>query len=172
MKGDVTSQNYGVLHTDYLYIKILPHIYFYLSYRQCFLPEPWLHTNDAGIQQHWPCNFVSLLVLRVELLCLSAHSSLRFKENGNPTTILQCSDYLCDWPAEFLHVKPGKGAAFVRSKLKNLITGSTQDKTFRAGEPLTAAEVVKSQCQYTYSEVCPTLQCHHAVCGSPSYAKK
>jgi translation elongation factor P/translation initiation factor 5A len=33
---------------------------------------------------------------------------------------------------EFLHVKPGKGAAFVRSKLKNLITGNTVEKTFRA----------------------------------------
>ena len=35
---------------------------------------------------------------------------------------------------EFLHVKPGKGAAFVRTKLKNIRTGSTQEITFRAGE--------------------------------------
>ncbi len=44
------------------------------------------------------------------------------------------------WPdmvhlaAEFLHVKPGKGAAFVRSKLKNYVTGNTVERTFRAGE--------------------------------------
>lgn len=35
---------------------------------------------------------------------------------------------------EFLHVKPGKGAAFVRTKLRNYITGNTVEKTFRAGE--------------------------------------
>jgi len=51
---------------------------------------------------------------------------------------------------EFMHVKPGKGAAFVRSKLKNCITGNMLDKTFRAGEPLTAATVEKRSCQFTY----------------------
>lgn len=39
---------------------------------------------------------------------------------------------MCD--SEFLHVKPGKGAAFVRTKLRNYITGNTVDRTFRAGE--------------------------------------
>lgn len=34
---------------------------------------------------------------------------------------------------EFLHVKPGKGAAFVRTKMRNYITGNTVEKTFRAG---------------------------------------
>ncbi len=52
--------------------------------------------------------------------------------------------------AEFMHVKPGKGAAFVRSKLKNCITGNMLDKTFRAGEALTAATVEKRSCQFTY----------------------
>jgi translation elongation factor P/translation initiation factor 5A len=42
---------------------------------------------------------------------------------------------------EFLHVKPGKGAAFVRSKLKNLVSGNTMEKTFRAGEPVSEAPV-------------------------------
>ena len=37
---------------------------------------------------------------------------------------------------EFQHVKPGKGAAFVRAKLKNVKTGSSVEKTFRAGEKL------------------------------------
>mmetsp|Transcript_48283 Transcript_48283/g.70560 ORF Transcript_48283/g.70560 Transcript_48283/m.70560 type:complete len:235 (+) Transcript_48283:24-728(+) len=53
---------------------------------------------------------------------------------------------------EFLHVKPGKGAAFVRSKLKNLITGNTVEKTFRAGESVQAAEISKAEGQFTYEE--------------------
>lgn len=39
----------------------------------------------------------------------------------------------CHGSIEFLHVKPGKGAAFVRTKVRNYITGNTVDKTFRAG---------------------------------------
>jgi elongation factor P len=42
---------------------------------------------------------------------------------------------------EFLHVKPGKGAAFVRTKLKNMQTGNVVEKTFRAGESLPAATI-------------------------------
>jgi translation elongation factor P/translation initiation factor 5A len=53
---------------------------------------------------------------------------------------------------EFLHVKPGKGSAFVRSKLKNYLTGNTVDKTFRAGEKLESADVEKSVMQFTYME--------------------
>uniref|UniRef100_A0A061R3J4 Elongation factor P n=1 Tax=Tetraselmis sp. GSL018 TaxID=582737 RepID=A0A061R3J4_9CHLO len=53
---------------------------------------------------------------------------------------------------EFLHVKPGKGSAFVRSKIKNYITGNTVEKTFRAGEPLETAVVEKRECQFTYPE--------------------
>jgi hypothetical protein len=54
--------------------------------------------------------------------------------------------------AEFLHVKPGKGSAFVRSKLKNYITNNTVEKTFRAGESVEAAEVEKRTKQYTYND--------------------
>ena len=53
---------------------------------------------------------------------------------------------------EFLHVKPGKGSAFVRTKIKNLITGNQQDKTFRAGEKVQTASVFRSDGQYTYKE--------------------
>ena len=42
---------------------------------------------------------------------------------------------------EFLHVKPGKGSAFVRSKLKNLQTGSVLEKTWKAGESFPDAQV-------------------------------
>jgi len=55
-------------------------------------------------------------------------------------------------PIEFLHVKPGKGSAFVRSKLKNMISGNVQEKTFRAGEKVDTAEIERSDMQYTYSE--------------------
>lgn len=53
---------------------------------------------------------------------------------------------------EFLHVKPGKGAAFVRAKLKNVITGNTLDKTFRAGEKVDLAQMEKSTKQFTYMD--------------------
>jgi elongation factor P len=52
---------------------------------------------------------------------------------------------------DFQHVKPGKGAAFVRSKLKNLRTGALQEKTFRAGEKVQPAHVETNQMQYLYS---------------------
>jgi len=52
---------------------------------------------------------------------------------------------------EFLHVKPGKGSAFVRSKLKNMETGNVMEKTFRAGEKLPKAIVDRREMQYLYS---------------------
>ena len=51
---------------------------------------------------------------------------------------------------EFMHVKPGKGAAFVRTKLKNVETGNVLEQTFRAGEKLPTANVEKSEFQYLY----------------------
>lgn len=53
---------------------------------------------------------------------------------------------------EFLHVKPGKGAAFVRTKLKNAQTGSVVERTFRAGESVPQANLEKSVKQHTYRE--------------------
>jgi elongation factor P len=53
---------------------------------------------------------------------------------------------------EFLHVKPGKGSAFVRTKLKNAQNGSVIEKTFRAGETLPQAVLEKSTMQHTYKE--------------------
>ncbi len=53
---------------------------------------------------------------------------------------------------EFLHVKPGKGAAFVRTKLKNAQTGSVLERTFRAGETVPQAVLEKSTMQHTYRE--------------------
>ncbi|MDI9484553.1 MAG: elongation factor P [Bacillota bacterium] len=52
---------------------------------------------------------------------------------------------------DFLHVKPGKGAAFVRTKLKNIRTGSSVEKTFRAGERIARAHIESRQMQYLYA---------------------
>ena len=52
---------------------------------------------------------------------------------------------------EFQHVKPGKGAAFVRSKLRNLRTGAIQEKTFRAGEKVAKAHIENRKMQYLYA---------------------
>ncbi len=52
---------------------------------------------------------------------------------------------------EFQHVKPGKGAAFVRSKLRNLRTGAVNDKTFRAGEKVSKALITNEKMSYLYS---------------------
>jgi elongation factor P len=53
---------------------------------------------------------------------------------------------------EFLHVKPGKGAAFVRAKLRNVQSGNVLERTFRAGESLPQATLEKSVMQHTYKE--------------------
>jgi elongation factor P len=53
---------------------------------------------------------------------------------------------------EFLHVKPGKGSAFVRTKLKNVQSGSVLEKNFRAGEMMPQAVLEKSTMQHTYKE--------------------
>src|SRR5262249_40680779 len=51
---------------------------------------------------------------------------------------------------ESMHVKPGKGSAFVRTKMKNLETGNVLEQTFRAGEKLPAANVEKAEMQFLY----------------------
>ncbi|KRM27014.1 protein translation elongation factor P [Schleiferilactobacillus harbinensis DSM 16991] len=53
---------------------------------------------------------------------------------------------------EFQHVKPGKGSAFVRSKLKNLRTGAVQEKTFRATEKVEPAQISTKAMQYLYQD--------------------
>src|SRR5690625_6369912 len=53
---------------------------------------------------------------------------------------------------EFQHVKPGKGGAFVRTKLKNVLTGRTVDKTFNAGVKVDTATVDRRDMQYLYRD--------------------
>ncbi|CEH32188.1 MULTISPECIES: elongation factor P [Aneurinibacillus] len=52
---------------------------------------------------------------------------------------------------EFQHVKPGKGAAFVRTKLRNLRNGSIKETTFRAGEKVSKARIETKEMQYLYA---------------------
>ena len=53
---------------------------------------------------------------------------------------------------EFQHVKPGKGAAFVRTKLKNVINGGVVERTFRPTEKFPAARIDRVDMQYLYSD--------------------
>jgi len=53
---------------------------------------------------------------------------------------------------EFMHVKPGKGAAFVRTKMKNVTSGQVVEKTFRAGEKVAKAMLDRRDMQYLYKE--------------------
>jgi len=53
---------------------------------------------------------------------------------------------------DFQHVKPGKGSAFVRSKIKNLRTGAVIERTFNAGEKMPRAHIERREVQYLYSD--------------------
>jgi elongation factor P len=66
-------------------------------------------------------------------------NGLRIEIDGEPLVITY-----------FQHVKPGKGGAFVRTKLKNLRTGRSYDQTFRAGERVQEADVEDRRMQYLY----------------------
>lgn len=68
-------------------------------------------------------------------------TGLKIEVDGRPFTIV-----------EFLHVKPGKGGAFVRTKLKNMITGQILEKTFRAGEKVAPPNIQDKEMQYLYED--------------------
>ncbi len=53
---------------------------------------------------------------------------------------------------EFQHVKPGKGAAFVRCKLKNVVTGATVERTFNPTDKMPKAQIDRKDMQYLYSD--------------------
>jgi len=65
---------------------------------------------------------------------------------------------------EFMHVKPGKGGAFVRTKLRNLRTGSVTDYTFNAGTKVERAQIDKIMMQYLYVN-----GDHHVFMNTESY---
>ncbi|MDX2020664.1 MAG: elongation factor P [Deltaproteobacteria bacterium] len=66
---------------------------------------------------------------------------LKIMMDGNPFTVV-----------EFQFVKPGKGAAFTRTKMKNLLTGSVIERNLRSGDRLEAADVEVKNMQYLYDE--------------------
>ncbi|MBW2309713.1 MAG: elongation factor P [Deltaproteobacteria bacterium] len=68
-------------------------------------------------------------------------TGLKIELEGKPFTII-----------EFLHVKPGKGGAFVRTKLKHMLTGQVLEKTFRAGEKVAPPNVQEKEMQYLYQD--------------------
>lgn len=68
-------------------------------------------------------------------------NGLKIELDGEPYTIIF-----------FQHVKPGKGGAFVRTKVKNLKNGKVLDRTFRSGEKLDEADVSERRMQYLYQD--------------------
>ncbi|MBJ21417.1 MAG: elongation factor P [bacterium] len=68
-------------------------------------------------------------------------NGLKIELDGQPFTITY-----------FQHVKPGKGGAFVRTKVKNLLNGRTIDRTFRSGEKMSEADIEENTMQYLYHD--------------------
>ncbi|MDD2483569.1 MAG: elongation factor P [Eubacteriales bacterium] len=64
-----------------------------------------------------------------------------FQINGEPHVVL-----------DFQHVKPGKGAAFVRTKYKNILTGATREEAFNPNDKFPKAHIESKQMQYLYSD--------------------
>jgi elongation factor P len=69
---------------------------------------------------------------------------------------------------EFQHVKPGKGGAFVRTKLKNVLSGKVVDKTFNAGVKVETANVDKRAMTYLYSDGTDQIPVSAATVGGAS----
>lgn len=68
-------------------------------------------------------------------------NGVTFDENGNVFQII-----------EFQHVKPGKGAAFVRTKIRNIMTGSVVDRTFNPSDKFPSAYIERKDMSYTYQD--------------------
>ncbi len=66
---------------------------------------------------------------------------LKFQIDGEPYTVV-----------EFQFVKPGKGTAFTRTKIKHLVTGAVLERTYRTGEKLAPANIEEREMQYLYPE--------------------
>ncbi len=66
----------------------------------------------------------------------------KFVYNGEPHVVVS-----------FQHVKPGKGGAFMRTKMRNMVTGSTYEETFRTEEKFKVPDLKYRPMQYLYSDV-------------------
>ena len=78
------------------------------------------------------------------------HSDMDTSDFRNGLSILYNNDIFTI--VDFQHVKPGKGGAFVRSKMKNLRTGATIDRTWNAGEKIEQARLDRKGMQFLYSQ--------------------
>lgn len=68
-------------------------------------------------------------------------NGVTFEMDGNVVSII-----------EFQHVKPGKGAAFVRTKIRNVITGAVTEKTFNPNDKYPTAFIERRDCEYLYND--------------------
>ncbi|HHW27817.1 MAG TPA: elongation factor P [Firmicutes bacterium] len=68
------------------------------------------------------------------------HTGVTVQIDGQPWVVV-----------DFQHVKPGKGSAFVRAKIKNVITGAVLERTFNAGDKLPRAHIEKREAQFLYA---------------------
>ena len=66
---------------------------------------------------------------------------ITFEINGEPHVVL-----------DFQHVKPGKGAAFVRTKYKNILTGATREEAFNPDDKFPKAHIETKKMQYLYND--------------------
>ena len=66
---------------------------------------------------------------------------ITFEMNGEPHVVL-----------DFQHVKPGKGAAFVRTKYRNILTGATREEAFNPNDKFPKAHIETKQMQYLYND--------------------
>src|SRR5262249_39214496 len=100
---------------------------------------------------------IQLKILESAVLCDCSHLTSRKLKDVQDRTMISSNDFRPGvtivynngvWAvAEAMHVKPGKGSAFVRTKLKNVETGNVLEVTFRAGEKVPHAVVEKAEMQ-------------------------
>ncbi|AQK39173.1 Elongation factor P [Zea mays] len=129
---------------------------------------PWKVLGDKTAFLSLP-SFIRRLFIHPRLLKDMQHCTsisfmdtthLVFIEKQKLRRCAKCTSLLCKIcrltslhpTTEFLHVKPGKGAAFVRTKLRNYVTGNTVEKTFRAGSTLQEPSLSKETKQFTYKD--------------------
>jgi elongation factor P len=94
----------------------------------------------------------SLITGKINADCLPKIASFMISSNDFRPGVSIVLDGSVWRVVEFLHVKPGKGSAFVRTKLKNVQNGNVVERTFRAGETVPQATLEKSTMQHTYKE--------------------
>jgi elongation factor P len=96
---------------------------------------------DSGIMLCCPINNAGIVTGMANYSTNEFKSGLRIIIDGDPCIIVE---------NEF--VKPGKGQAFNRVRIRNLKTGKTVDKTFKSGESVEAADVIDTEMQYLYAD--------------------